>query len=196
MKKTWWKEGVVYQIYPRSFMDSNNDGVGDIKGVIEKLDYLKELGIDVIWLSPVYKSPNDDNGYDISDYEDIMDEFGTMQDFDELLNQAHQRNIKILMDLVVNHSSDEHKWFVEARKSKDNPYRNYYMWADPKYGKEPNNWGSFFSGSAWQYDEESKQYYLHLFTKKQPDLNWENEEYEKRYLFYDDVLARQGRRWI
>jgi len=179
MKKTWWKEGVVYQIYPRSFMDSNNDGVGDIKGVIEKLDYLKELGIDVIWLSPVYKSPNDDNGYDISDYEDIMDEFGTMKDFDELLNQAHQRNIKILMDLVVNHSSDEHKWFVESRKSKDNPYRDYYMWADPKDGKEPNNWGSFFSGSAWQYDESSKQYYLHLFTKKQPDLNWENENMRK-----------------
>jgi oligo-1,6-glucosidase len=179
MKKIWWKEGVVYQIYPRSFMDSNNDGVGDIKGVIEKLDYLKELGIDIIWLSPVYKSPNDDNGYDISDYEDIMDEFGTMQDFDELLNQAHKRNIKILMDLVVNHSSDEHKWFVEARKSKDNPYRDYYMWSDPKDGKEPNNWGSFFSGSAWQYDEESKQYYLHLFTKKQPDLNWENENMRK-----------------
>ena len=179
MKKTWWKEGVVYQIYPRSFMDSNNDGVGDIKGIIEKLDYLKELGIDVIWLSPVYKSPNDDNGYDISDYEDIMDEFGTMQDFDELLNQAHQRNIKILMDLVVNHSSDEHKWFIEAKKSENNPYRDYYMWADPKDGKEPNNWESFFSGSAWQYDEESKQYYLHLFTKKQPDLNWENENMRK-----------------
>lgn len=175
MKKTWWKEAVVYQIYPRSFMDSNNDGIGDIKGIIQKLDYLNELGIDVIWLSPVYKSPNDDNGYDISDYEDIMDEFGTMEDFDELLNKAHERKIKILMDLVINHSSDEHKWFVESRKSKDNPYRDYYMWADPKDGKEPNNWGSFFSGSAWQYDEETSQYYLHLFTKKQPDLNWENE---------------------
>lgn len=179
MKKTWWKEAVVYQIYPSSFMDSNNDGVGDIKGVIQKLDYLKELGIDVIWLSPVYKSPKDDNGYDISDYEDIMDEFGTMDDFDELLNEAHKRNIKILMDLVVNHSSDEHKWFIEAKKSKDNKYRDYYMWADPKDGKEPNNWGSFFGGSAWQYDEKSNQYYLHLFTKKQPDLNWESEDMRK-----------------
>lgn len=179
MKKTWWKEAVVYQIYPSSFMDSNNDGVGDIKGVIQKLDYLKELGIDVIWLSPVYKSPKDDNGYDISDYEDIMDEFGTMEDFDELLNEAHKRNIKILMDLVVNHSSDEHKWFIEAKKSKDNKYRDYYMWADPKDGKEPNNWGSFFGGSAWQYDEKSNQYYLHLFTKKQPDLNWESEDMRK-----------------
>ncbi len=179
MKKTWWKEAVVYQIYPSSFMDSNNDGIGDIKGVIQKLDYLKELGIDVIWLSPVYKSPKDDNGYDISDYEDIMDEFGTMKDFDELLNEAHKRNIKILMDLVVNHSSDEHKWFIEAKKSKDNKYRDYYMWADPKDGKEPNNWGSFFGGSAWQYDENSNQYYLHLFTKKQPDLNWESEDMRK-----------------
>ncbi len=179
MKKTWWKEAVVYQIYPSSFMDSNNDGVGDIKGVIQKLDYLKELGIDVIWLSPVYKSPKDDNGYDISDYEDIMDEFGSMEDFDELLNEAHKRNIKILMDLVVNHSSDEHKWFIESKKSKYNKYRDYYMWADPKAGKEPNNWGSFFGGSAWQYDEESNQYYLHLFTKKQPDLNWESENMRK-----------------
>lgn len=179
MKKTWWKEAVVYQIYPSSFMDSNNDGVGDIKGVIQKLDYLKELGIDVIWLSPVYKSPKDDNGYDISDYEDIMDEFGIMEDFDELLNEAHKRNIKILMDLVVNHSSDEHKWFIEAKKSKDNKYRDYYMWADPKDGKEPNNWSSFFGGSVWQYDEESNQYYLHLFTKKQPDLNWESENMRK-----------------
>lgn len=179
MKKTWWKEAVVYQIYPSSFMDSNNDGVGDIKGVIQKLDYLKELGIDVIWLSPVYKSPKDDNGYDISDYEDIMDEFGIMEDFDELLNEAHKRNIKILMDLVVNHSSDEHKWFIEAKKSKDNKYRDYYMWEDPKDGKEPNNWSSFFGGSAWQYDEESNQYYLHLFTKKQPDLNWESENMRK-----------------
>ena len=175
MKKTWWKECVVYQIYPRSFMDSNNDGIGDIKGITSKLDYLKNLGIDVIWLSPVFKSPNDDNGYDISDYEDIMDEFGTMSDFDELLSEAHNRGIKIIMDLVVNHSSDEHKWFVEARKSKDNPYRDYYIWRDGKDGSTPNNWDSIFSGSAWEYDEETNQYFLHLFSKKQPDLNWENE---------------------
>lgn len=175
MKKTWWKESVVYQIYPRSFMDSDNDGIGDIKGITSKLDYLKNLGIDVIWLSPVFKSPNDDNGYDISDYEDIMDEFGTMSDFDELLSEAHNRGIKIIMDLVVNHSSDEHKWFVEARKSKDNPYRDYYIWRDGKDGSTPNNWDSIFSGSAWEYDEETNQYFLHLFSKKQPDLNWENE---------------------
>ena len=175
MKKTWWKESVVYQIYPRSFMDSNNDGIGDLKGITSRLDYLKNLGIDVIWLSPVFKSPNDDNGYDISDYEDIMDEFGTMSDFDELLSEAHNRGIKIIMDLVVNHSSDEHKWFVEARKSKDNPYRDYYIWRDGKDGSTPNNWDSIFSGSAWEYDEETNQYFLHLFSKKQPDLNWENE---------------------
>ena len=175
MKKTWWKESVVYQIYPRSFMDSDNDGIGDIKGITSKLDYLKNLGIDVIWLSPVFKSPNDDNGYDISDYEDIMDEFGTMSDFDELLSEAHNRGIKIIMDLVVNHSSDEHKWFVEARKSKDNPYRDFYIWRDGKDGSTPNNWDSIFSGSAWEYDEETNQYFLHLFSKKQPDLNWENE---------------------
>ena len=175
MKKNWWKESVVYQIYPRSFMDSDNDGIGDIKGITSKLDYLKNLGIDVIWLSPVFKSPNDDNGYDISDYEDIMDEFGTMSDFDELLSEAHNRGIKIIMDLVVNHSSDEHKWFVEARKSKDNPYRDYYIWRDGKDGSTPNNWDSIFSGSAWEYDEETNQYFLHLFSKKQPDLNWENE---------------------
>ena len=175
MEKKWWKESVVYQIYPRSFKDSNGDGIGDINGITSKLDYLKELGIDVIWLSPVYKSPNDDNGYDISDYRDIMDEFGTMEDFDKLLNEAHKRNIKILMDLVVNHTSDEHKWFVESRKSRDNKYRDYYIWREGKDGKEPNNWGSIFGGSAWQYDENTNMYYLHLFSKKQPDLNWENE---------------------
>ena len=175
MEKIWWKESVVYQIYPRSFKDSNGDGIGDINGITSKLDYLKELGIDVIWLSPVYKSPNDDNGYDISDYRDIMDEFGTMEDFDKLLNEAHKRNIKILMDLVVNHTSDEHKWFVESRKSRDNKYRDYYIWREGKDGKEPNNWGSIFGGSAWQYDENTNMYYLHLFSKKQPDLNWENE---------------------
>ena len=179
MKRKWWHSSVVYQIYPRSFNDSNGDGIGDINGIIEKLDYLKELGIDVIWLSPVYKSPNDDNGYDISDYCDIMDEFGTMEDMDRLLNEAKERNIKIVMDLVVNHTSDEHKWFIEAKKSKDNEYRDYYIWRDPVNGKEPNDLGSTFSGSAWQYDEESGQYYLHLFSKKQPDLNWENEKVRK-----------------
>ena len=175
MDRQWWHSSVVYQIYPRSFNDSNGDGIGDINGIREKLDYLKELGIDVIWLSPVYKSPNDDNGYDISDYCDIMDEFGTMEDMDNLLKEANERGIKILMDLVVNHTSDEHKWFIEAKKSKDNEYRDYYIWRDPVDGHEPNGLGSCFSGSAWQYDETTGQYYLHLFSKKQPDLNWENE---------------------
>lgn len=174
MKKAWWKESVVYQIYPRSFNDSNGDGIGDINGITEKLDYLKELGIDVIWLSPVYQSPNDDNGYDISDYQAIMKEFGTMEDFDRMLAEAHKRGIKILMDLVVNHSSDEHAWFVESRKSLDNPYRDYYIWRKGKEGKEPNNWGSCFGGSAWEYDEATDMYFLHLFSKKQPDLNWDN----------------------
>lgn len=176
MKKEWWKESVVYQVYPRSFNDSNGDGIGDLNGIIEKLDYLKEFGIDVIWLSPVYKSPNDDNGYDISDYENIMTEFGTMEDMDRLIQEADKRGIKILMDLVVNHTSDEHKWFIESRKSKDNPYRDYYIWRDAVDGQEPNDLTSTFSGSAWQYDEATGQYYLHLFSKKQPDLNWENEE--------------------
>lgn len=175
MTKRWWKESVVYQIYPRSFCDSNGDGIGDLNGITSKLDYLKELGIDVIWLSPVYKSPNDDMGYDISDYQDIMDEFGTMEDFDRMLAAAHERGIKILMDLVVNHTSDEHKWFVESRKSTDNPYRDYYIWRPAKEdGSAPNNWGSCFSGPAWEYDETTDMYYLHLFSKKQPDLNWDN----------------------
>lgn len=175
MKKTWWKEAVIYQIYPRSFMDSNGDGIGDLKGITSRLDYLKYLGIDVIWLSPVYKSPNDDNGYDISDYQDIMDEFGTMADFDEMLEAAHARGIRIVMDLVVNHTSDEHKWFMESRKSKDNEYRDYYIWREGKDAQTPpNNWGACFGGSAWQYDEETTMYYLHLFSKKQPDLNWDN----------------------
>ena len=176
MERQWWHSSVVYQIYPRSFNDSNGDGIGDINGIREKLDYLKELGIDVIWLSPVYKSPNDDNGYDISDYCDIMDEFGTMEDMDNLLKEANEKGIKILMDLVVNHTSDEHKWFIEAKKSPNNEYRDYYIWRDPVDGHEPNNLGSTFSGSAWQYDETTGQYYLHLFSKKQPDLNWENEK--------------------
>ncbi len=174
MEKKWWHNSVVYQIYPRSFMDSNADGIGDLKGIIEKLDYLKLLGIDVIWLSPVYKSPNDDNGYDISDYCDIMEEFGTMNDMDELISEANNRGIKIVMDLVVNHTSDEHPWFIESRKSKDNPYRDYYVWRDPVNGSEPNDLPSVFSGSAWEYDEQTGQYFLHLFSKRQPDLNWEN----------------------
>ena len=174
-EKKWWKECVVYQIYPRSFKDSNGDGIGDLQGVISKLDYLKELGIDVIWMSPVYQSPNDDNGYDISDYQAIMEEFGTMDDFDQLLATAHEKGIKIVMDLVVNHSSDEHKWFIESKKSKDNPYRDYYIWRDGKNGKEPTNWGSWFGGPAWEYDKDTDMYYLHIFSKKQPDLNWDNE---------------------
>ncbi|MGN0264067.1 MAG: alpha-glucosidase [Oliverpabstia sp.] len=175
MKHTWWKESVIYQIYPRSFMDSNGDGIGDLKGITSRLDYLKELGIDVIWLSPVYQSPNDDNGYDISDYQAIMEEFGTMEDFDEMLAEAHKRGIRIVMDLVVNHTSDEHRWFVESRKKEDNPYHDYYIWREGKDGNQPpNNWGGSFGGSAWQYDEERGMYYLHLFSKKQPDLNWDN----------------------
>ena len=175
MNEKWWKNAEVYQIYPRSFKDSNGDGIGDLQGIYEKLDYLAELGIDVIWMSPVYKSPNDDNGYDISDYQDIMDDFGTMDDFDRVLKKAHSLNIKIMMDLVVNHTSDEHKWFIESKKSKDNPYHDYYMWADPdKNGNPPNRWESCFSGSAWEYVESVGQFYLHSFSKKQPDLNWDN----------------------
>ncbi|MDX1604821.1 MAG: alpha-glucosidase [Candidatus Competibacterales bacterium] len=174
---TWWKEAVVYQIYPRSFQDSNGDGIGDLRGIIARLDYLEALGVDVIWLSPVYQSPNDDNGYDISDYQAIMAEFGTMADFDELLEGLHRRGMKLLMDLVVNHTSDEHPWFVESRRSRDNPKRDWYIWRPGKAdGREPNNWESFFGGSAWQYDEATGEYYLHLFSKKQPDLNWENPE--------------------
>ena len=187
MKKAWWKEAIVYQIYPRSFYDSNGDGIGDLNGITSKLDYLKELGIDVIWLSPVYKSPNDDNGYDISDYEDIMTEFGNMEDFDKMLSAAHERGIKIVMDLVVNHTSDEHPWFVESRSSKDNEKRDYYIWKDGKDGKEPNNWGSAFSGPAWKYDEKTDMYYLHLFSVKQPDLNWENPKVRKEVF---DMMTR------
>ena len=176
MEKKWWKESVVYQIYPKSFKDSNGDGVGDIKGIIQKLDYLKELGVNVLWISPMLESPQDDNGYDISDYRRIYEEYGTMEDYEELLCEAHKRSIRILMDLVVNHTSDEHNWFIESRKSKDNPYRDYYIWKDPVNGKEPNNWGGAFGGSAWEYDPQTQMYYLHLFSKKQPDLNWENEK--------------------
>ena len=175
MKKIWWKEAIVYQIYPRSFYDSNEDGIGDIPGIIQKLDHIKQLGADVIWLCPVYDSPNDDNGYDIRDYYTIMEEFGTMEDFDQLLHEVHARGMKLIMDLVANHSSDEHSWFVESRSSKDNPKRAYYIWKDGIGDGPPNNWSSFFSGSAWKYDEETSQWYLHLFTTKQPDFNWENE---------------------
>ncbi|MGL5348020.1 MAG: glycoside hydrolase family 13 protein [Peptostreptococcaceae bacterium] len=183
--KKWWHKSVVYQVYPRSFNDTNGDGIGDIKGIIEKLDYLKNLGIDVIWLSPVYKSPNDDMGYDISDYMDIMNEFGTMEDMDNLINEAKQRDIKIIMDLVVNHTSDEHKWFIEGRKSKDNKYHDYYVWRKPLDGEVPNELTSTFCGSAWEYNEPTGEYYLHLFSKKQPDLNWENEDLRKE--IYDMI---------
>lgn len=175
MKRNWWKEAVAYQVYPQSFNDSNGDGIGDLPGLIEKLDYLENLGIDVIWLSPMYPSPNDDNGYDISDYKGIMSEFGTMNDFDQLLSSIHQRGMKLILDLVVNHTSDEHPWFIESKSSKTNAKRDWYIWADPKPdGSEPNNWESIFNGSTWEFDESTKQYYFHLFSKKQPDLNWEN----------------------
>ena len=177
MKTIWYKDAVVYQIYPRSFCDSNGDGIGDLRGIISKLDYIKNLGVNAVWLSPIYKSPNDDNGYDISNYRDIMDEFGTMADFDEMLAGMHERGIKLIMDLVANHTSDEHEWFVKSRESKDNPYRDYYIWRKGR-GKDgrkpPNNWTSRFGGSAWAYDEKTGEWYLHLFSKKQPDLNWEN----------------------
>ncbi|MCX3066932.1 alpha-glucosidase [Cetobacterium somerae] len=172
----WWKELIGYQIYPRSFKDSNGDGIGDLKGIIEKLDYLKELGIDLIWVSPFFKSPNDDNGYDISDYRDILEEFGTMEDFDNLLSETHKRGMKLIIDLVINHTSDEHPWFIEARESKDSPKRDWYIWREGKDNEEPNNWESIFKGSAWEKCEKTDEYYLHLFSKKQPDLNWENEE--------------------
>lgn len=171
----WWQDTVVYQIYPRSYQDSNGDGIGDLRGIINRLDYLQKLGIGAIWLSPVYQSPNDDNGYDISDYRNIMTEFGTMEDMNELIEKADAVGIKIIMDLVVNHTSDEHRWFIEAKKSKENAYRDYYVWRDPVDGDVPNDLASIFSGSAWELDEHTGQYYLHLFSKKQPDLNWENE---------------------
>ena len=179
MEQKWWKEAVVYQIYPRSFKDSNGDGIGDLPGIIQKLDYLKNLGVNVIWLCPVYKSPNDDNGYDISNYQDIMDEFGDMNDIENLLRKTHKRDMKLIMDLVVNHTSDEHPWFIESRSSLDNPYRDFYIWRRDKNGSPPNNWGSVFGGSAWKYDKTTDEYYLHLFSKKQPDLNWENPRVRK-----------------
>lgn len=174
--ETWHKESVVYQIYPKSYMDTNGDGIGDIRGIIEKLDYIKSLGVNCVWLSPCYPSPGDDNGYDISDYRGIAKEYGTLEEFKEMLDEMHKRGIRLLMDLVVNHTSDEHEWFVESRKSKDNPYRDYYIWRDGVDGKAPNEWTAAFGGSAWEYDEQTDQYYLHLFSKKQPDLNWENEK--------------------
>lgn len=176
MGTKWWKNAVGYQIYPRSFQDSNGDGIGDLQGIIQRLDYLKDLGIDFIWICPFYKSPLDDNGYDISDYQDILEDFGTMQDFEQLLEEMHKRDMKLLMDLVLNHTSDEHPWFIESRSSKDNPKRDWYIWRDGKNGQEPNNWESIFSGSAWKYDEKTDQYFLHVFSERQPDLNWENKE--------------------
>lgn len=181
--KWWWQNSVVYQVYPRSFQDSNHDGIGDLKGIISRLDYIKKLGADIIWLNPIYRSPNVDNGYDISDYRAIDPTFGSLTDFKELLMKAHELGLKIMMDLVVNHSSDENEWFKQSRQGKENPYRDYYIWRDPVDGHEPTNWGSYFSGSAWQYDEASGQYYLHLFAVKQPDLNWENEAV--RHSVYD-----------
>ncbi len=185
MKKNWWKEAIVYQIYPRSFNDSNNDGVGDLPGIIEKLDYIKSLGVDIIWVCPIYKSPNDDNGYDVSDYRNIMDEFGSMTDFDTLLTGIHERGMRLVMDLVANHSSDEHYWFEEARKSKENPYRDYYFWKESVNARLPNNWQSFFGGDVWEHNEATGDYYLHLFSKKQPDLNWENPKVRKE--IYDII---------
>ncbi|TYR75467.1 alpha-glucosidase [Rossellomorea vietnamensis] len=185
MKKIWWKEAVGYQIYPRSFQDSNGDGIGDLQGMIQRLDYVKDLGVDVIWICPMYKSPNDDNGYDISDYQDIMEDFGSMEDFDLLLKEVHARGMKLIIDLVLNHTSDEHQWFIESRSSKENEKRDWYIWRDGKKDKEPNNWESIFGGSAWEYDEKTSQYYLHVFSTKQPDLNWENEDV--REALYDTV---------
>ena len=178
-KQTWWKEAVVYQIYPRSFQDSNGDGIGDLQGIIQRLDYIKSLGVDAVWLNPVFKSPNDDGGYDTSDYYEIQPEFGSLKDFDELLAELHARGLKLIMDLVLNHSSDEHSWFVESRKSKTNSHRDYYFWKPGKNNGPPNNWPSFFGGSAWQLDEATDEYYLHLFSRKQPDLNWENPKLRK-----------------
>lgn len=190
--KQWWKESVVYQIYPRSFADSNGDGIGDLNGITEHLEYLQDLGVDVIWLSPVYESPNDDNGYDISNYRAIMSDFGTMEDFDRMLDRAHALGLKIVMDLVVNHTSDEHQWFIESKSGKENPYRDYYIWKEGKDGKEPNNWGGCFGGSAWELDERTGMYYLHCFSKKQPDLNWENEKVRREVFDFMNWWCEKG----
>lgn len=185
-KRKWWKEAVAYEIYPRSFKDSNGDGIGDIQGIIEKLDYLQDLGIDIIWVCPIYQSPNDDNGYDISDYKAILSDFGTMEDFEALLSAVHKRGMKLIMDLVINHTSDEHEWFIESKSSKDNTYRDFYIWKEgADKGIPPNNWASIFGGSAWEYDSDTKEYYLHILSKKQPDLNWENKEVRNK--LYDMV---------
>lgn len=176
MQQRWWKESVVYQIYPVSFKDSNGDGMGDLQGILNKLDYLQELGVDVIWVCPIYKSPNRDNGYDISDYQDIMKEFGTMEDFDRLLQEIHSRGMRLMMDLVLNHTSNEHPWFIESSSSKDNPKRDYYIWQKGKNNGPPNNWESYFSGSVWEHDPKTDEFYLHLYSVQQPDLNWENEK--------------------
>lgn len=190
--KKWWKEAVVYQIYTKSFLDTNGDGIGDLQGIIKKLDYIKELGVDVIWLNPIYKSPDVDNGYDISDYQSIDERYGTMEDFKQLLNEVHKRDMKLIMDMVLNHTSDEHQWFVNSRSSKDSPYRDYYIWREGKDGKEPNNWGNYFyegKGSAWEYDEATKEYYLHNYSKKMPDLNWDNEALK-------EDMCRMMRWWL
>lgn len=192
MKKIWWKESVVYQIYPRSFKDTTGNGIGDIQGIIEKLDHIKSLGVDVIWLCPVYESPNDDNGYDISDYRKISNDFGGQEAFDELLEKIHQKGLKLVMDLVANHTSDEHYWFTESKKSKDNPYRDYYIWKDGENDGPPNNWESFFNGSTWEYDKNTDQYYLHYFTKKQPDLNWENPRVRKEIFDVVEYWFKKG----
>jgi len=187
--KKWWKEAVVYQIYPRSFNDSNNDGIGDINGIINKLEYIKDLGVDIIWLCPIYKSPNADNGYDISDYQKVLDEFGDLDDVETLIKEVHNKNMKIILDLVVNHTSDEHHWFIKSRESRESSLRDYYIWKDGKDNNPPNNWGSIFGGSAWKYDQKTKQYYLHLFDVKQPDLNWENIEVRNK-------IYRRMRWWL
>ena len=192
MNRVWWKECVVYQIYPRSFKDTSGNGIGDLRGIINKLDYIASIGVDAIWLCPIYASPNDDNGYDISNYREIMPEFGTMNDFDTLLSEMHQRGLKLIMDLVANHSSDEHRWFEESKKSKDNPYRNYYYWRPGKNGGPPNNWTSFFGGSAWKYDKPTDEYYLHLFTKKQPDLNWDHPKVRQEMYEIMDYWFQKG----
>ncbi|HZG73702.1 MAG TPA: alpha,alpha-phosphotrehalase [Chondromyces sp.] len=193
MSRPWWKKAVVYQIYPKSFYDTTGNGVGDIKGITAKLNYLQALGVDVIWLTPIYKSPQRDNGYDISDYYSLHQEYGTMEDFEELLAEAHDRGIKIIMDIVVNHTSTEHEWFIESRKSKDNPYRDFYMWKDGKAdGTPPTNWESKFGGNAWQYDEETGQYYLHLFDVTQADLNWENETVREKVYEMMSFWAEKG----
>ena len=192
-KREWWKDSLVYQIYPRSFQDSNGDGIGDLNGIRQRLSYLKDLGVDVIWLSPVYQSPNDDNGYDISDYQAIMEEFGTMEDFDALLGEIHGLGMKLVMDLVVNLTSDEHPWFQESRRSRENPYRDYYIWKEPKAGGMPNNWASRFRGPAWTRDEDTGMYYLHIFSRKQPDLNWENPQVRKKIY---EMMAWWGNKGI